>query len=202
VIPKSRHYTETIEHLGKLSHVLWLHIRALLCMCTKHLSLKTKYAPYSDTWYRVHTNYWMFSLDYILSWKCAMILKFMPNTTQRMYIWNGLNITKTISWERLTSLFYKQSSWYVLESVRSNSTVVVQWAFWLQFGHCGPPALSIQRWYDQFHDRGCICHQGKGHVGRPSVTEVAWLDHWTSVFVSAAICMGITATISLEFLSL
>jgi hypothetical protein len=61
--------------------------------------------------------------------------------------------------------------WCVLEFGWCNSFVVVQCAFWQQFGHRGPPETSIRRWYEQFCYRGCICHQGKGRTGRPNLTE-------------------------------
>ena len=61
--------------------------------------------------------------------------------------------------------------WCVLEFAWCNSFVAVERAFQRQFGHRGPPETSIRRWYEQFHYRGCICHQGKGRAGRPSVTE-------------------------------
>jgi hypothetical protein len=41
----------------------------------------------------------------------------------------------------------------------------------------------------------------KGCAGRQSDNEVTFMDHWTSVFVPTAICMGITAGVSLEFSS-
>jgi hypothetical protein len=90
---------------------------------------------------------------------------------------NGLNAAKAISREKHTSLFDKMAalpterSWCMLEFARSNSVVAVQRAFRRQFGRHGPPVSSIRRWYEQFHNRGCICHQGKGRAGRPSVTE-------------------------------
>jgi hypothetical protein len=37
--------------------------------------------------------------------------------------------------------------------------VAVQRAFRWQFGRRGSPETSIQRWYEQFRYRGCICHQ-------------------------------------------
>jgi transposase-like protein len=51
--------------------------------------------------------------------------------------------------------------------------VTALWRFKVrrQFGRRGPPASSIRRWYEQFRDRGCICHQGKGRAARPSVTK-------------------------------
>jgi predicted transcriptional regulator with HTH domain len=49
--------------------------------------------------------------------------------------------------------------------------VAVQRAFRRQFGRRGPSETSIRRWYGQFRYRGCICHQGKGCAGRPTVTE-------------------------------
>jgi hypothetical protein len=58
-----------------------------------------------------------------------------------------------------------KDSWCVLEFV------AVQHVFRRQSGHRGPPEMSIRRWYEQFRYRGCICHQGKGRAGRPSVTE-------------------------------
>lgn len=64
-----------------------------------------------------------------------------------------------------------ERSWCVLEFARCNSFVAVQRAFRRQFGRRGPPETSIRRWYEQFRYRGCICHQGKGRAGRPSVTE-------------------------------
>jgi len=64
-----------------------------------------------------------------------------------------------------------ERSWHVLEFARRNSFVAVQRAFQRQFGRCGPPETPIRRWYEQFHYRGCICHQGKNRAGRPSVTE-------------------------------
>jgi hypothetical protein len=127
--------------------------------------------------YRVRTNYWTISLDHILSWKCAMILKFVSNTTQWMYNCNDLNAIKAISQEKHISLFDKMAalpterSWSMLEFGRSNSVVAVQWAFWQQFGRCGSPVSSIWRRYEQFRDRGCICHQQKGRAGKPSITE-------------------------------
>jgi hypothetical protein len=117
------------------------------------------------TKYRVRTNYWTISLDHILSWKCAIILKFVSNTAQWTYIWNGLNAAKAITWEKHTSLFDKMAalstecSWCVLEFARSNSVVTVQRAFRQQFGRCGSPASSVRRWYEQFRDRGCICRE-------------------------------------------
>ena len=63
-----------------------------------------------------------------------------------------------------------ERSWCVLEFARCNGFVVVQRAFRRQFGRRGPPETSIRRWYEQFRYRGCICHQGKGRAGRPSVT--------------------------------
>jgi hypothetical protein len=64
-----------------------------------------------------------------------------------------------------------EHSWCVLEFVLCNSFVVVQRAFRKQFGRRGPAEMSIRRWYEQFRYRGCICHQGKGRMGRPSVTQ-------------------------------
>jgi hypothetical protein len=127
--------------------------------------------------YRVRTNYWTILLDHIFSWKCAMILKFMSDTTQWMHIWNNLNAVKAISQEKHTSLFDKMAalpterSWCVLEFVRSNSVVAVQRVFCWQFGRRGSPALSIQRWYEQFRHRGCICQQGKGRTGRQALPK-------------------------------
>jgi len=56
-------------------------------------------------------------------------------------------------------------------NLRNVSFMVVQRSFQWQFGHCGPPEMLIRRWYEQFRYRGCICHQGKGCAGRPSVNE-------------------------------
>ena len=64
-----------------------------------------------------------------------------------------------------------ERSWCVLEFALCNSFVVVQRAFRQQFGRRGAPETSIRRWYEQFRYRGCICHQGNGRAGRPSVTE-------------------------------
>jgi hypothetical protein len=58
-----------------------------------------------------------------------------------------------------------------MEFARCNRFPAVQRAFWRQFGRRGPPEKSIRRWYEQFRYTGCICHQGKGRAGRPSVTE-------------------------------
>jgi hypothetical protein len=146
----------------------YTHVRSMqTTLCLK---------PKSVQKYRVRINYWTISLDHILGWKCAMILKFVSNTTQWTYIWNGLNAAKAISREKHTSFdkmaaLPTERSWCALEFARSNSVVAVQQAFWRQFGRRGPPALSIWRWYEQFRDRDCICHQGKGRAGRPSVTE-------------------------------
>jgi hypothetical protein len=49
--------------------------------------------------------------------------------------------------------------------------VAVQRAFRRQFGGSYLLETSIRRWYKQFRYRGCICHQGKGRAGKPSVTE-------------------------------
>jgi hypothetical protein len=54
-----------------------------------------------------------------------------------------------------------ERGWCVLESARSNSVVAVRRAFRRQFGRRGSPASSFRKWYEQFRDRGCICHQGK-----------------------------------------
>jgi len=61
--------------------------------------------------------------------------------------------------------------WCVLEFARCNSFVAVQRAFRRPFRRRGPPETSTRRWYEQFRYRGCICRQGKGRAGRPSVTE-------------------------------
>ena len=61
-----------------------------------------------------------------------------------------------------------ERSWCVLELARCNSFVAVRRAFRRQFQRPGPPETSIRRWYEQFHYRGCIGHQGKGRAGRPS----------------------------------
>jgi hypothetical protein len=59
----------------------------------------------------------------------------MSNTTQGMYIWNGLNVVKAISQGKHTSLFNKMAalpterSSDVFEFVRSNSTVAIQHTF-------------------------------------------------------------------------
>jgi hypothetical protein len=53
----------------------------------------------------------------------------------------------------------------------SGNFVAVQRTFRRKFGRRGPPEKSIRRWYEQFRNGGCICHQGKGHAGRPSVTK-------------------------------
>ena len=44
--------------------------------------------------------------------------------------------------------------------------------------------MSIWRWYEQFRYRGCVCHQGKGRVGRPSVTEET-VDRVCETFTSS-----------------
>jgi hypothetical protein len=62
-----------------------------------------------------------------------------------------------------------ERNWCVLEFVPC--LVAVQRTFRQQFGHRDPPETLIQRWYEQFQYRGCICRQGKGHAGRLSVTE-------------------------------
>jgi hypothetical protein len=111
--------------------------------------------------YRVSTNYSMILLDHSLSWKCAMIIKFMWNTTVWMYIWKP-SPGKSIHHCLTKWCPSNRESWCALEFARSNSIVVVHQAFLQQFGCHGPPALSIWRWYEQFYDRGCICHQGKG----------------------------------------
>lgn len=61
--------------------------------------------------------------------------------------------------------------WCVLEYARTDSVVAVRRAFRRQFGRPAPSETSIRRWYEQLRDRGCICHQGKGRAGRPSVNE-------------------------------
>ncbi|PSN34312.1 hypothetical protein C0J52_25945 [Blattella germanica] len=61
--------------------------------------------------------------------------------------------------------------WCVLEYARTDSVVAVRRAFRRQFGRPAPSETSIRRWYEQLRDRGCICHQGKGCVGRPSLNE-------------------------------
>ncbi|GFO32762.1 hypothetical protein PoB_005926700 [Plakobranchus ocellatus] len=38
--------------------------------------------------------------------------------------------------------------------------------------HNNPPSnKSILEWYNDFIERGCICGQGGGHSGRPTVSE-------------------------------
>jgi hypothetical protein len=34
-----------------------------------------------------------------------------------------------------------------------------------------PTAKSIFKWHRNLNERGCICDEGKGHSGRPSVSE-------------------------------
>jgi hypothetical protein len=123
--------------------------------------------------YRVCINYQWISLRHNLSSKCCNIVKFVLITHSECNIWNGHILPshrKSVNqcWREMAAS-PTEHSWCVLEFVRC--FVAVQCAFRRQFGHRAPPETSIRRWYEQFCYRGCICHQGKGHMGRPSVTE-------------------------------
>jgi hypothetical protein len=50
-----------------------------------------------------------FLLELILSWKCAMLLKFLSKT-RRTYIWNDLNAAKAILRGKYKSLFDKMAA--------------------------------------------------------------------------------------------
>jgi hypothetical protein len=77
-------------------------------------------------------------------------------------------------WKEMAASLTKHS-WCVLEFSLCNSFVVVQHVFWWQFGHRGPPETLIQRWYEKFCYRGCICHQGKCHAMRfGGNASIAW----------------------------
>ena len=123
--------------------------------------------------YRVRINYRRISLRH----KCRKIVKFVSITHSERIVWNGPIVATAISRESVNQCWREMAaspierSWCVLESARCNSFVAVQRAFRRQFGRLGPSETSIRRWYEQFPYRGCICHQGKGRAGRPSVTE-------------------------------
>jgi hypothetical protein len=55
----------------------------------------------------------------------------------------------------------------VLQFVKHESVVSVQWASRRQFSSDPPSPNSIRRWYQQFQTTGCLC-KGKG-AGRPRV---------------------------------
>jgi hypothetical protein len=111
-----------------------------------------------------------------------------------------------------------ERSWCFLEFWRCSSFVAVQRAFRWQFGRRGPPETSIRRWYEQFRYRGCICLQGKGRAGRPSVTEemvdrvrktftrsprksVRWASHCVTMKLQTFLFqMVVTSCISVHYL--
>jgi hypothetical protein len=142
----------------RVSFLAWVGIRHVLS-CRQQGELLSRYvvAHYASRFFlssfSVRTNYWTISLDHILNWKSAA-LKFLPNTTQWTYIWNGLNATKTISREGHTSLFDKMPAlsieliWCVLEFARSNRIVKVRFPLRRQFWRRGPPASSIRKSYE------------------------------------------------------
>ncbi|CAI9738992.1 Hypothetical predicted protein [Octopus vulgaris] len=60
----------------------------------------------------------------------------------------------------------QQCSWFVLGFPRSNSVVAMECAFRLKYQAIPAALESIQKWYNDFSQKGCICDQRKGHCDR------------------------------------
>jgi hypothetical protein len=121
-----------------------------------------KWLPFQQSIVSMYLNLWKVTMLWPFSWRSHGNLVIMVLRHHQSE--GGMNMN-AVFWDVMPCGFY---------NVASEKT-----AFFIV---TAMKTLNLT-WYKQFHDRGCICCEGKGPAGRPSITEVIWLDHYRLQFL-------------------